>query len=183
VSVKFLGVAVAASMAMAATFAHATTVQLQFFGPEFNPPDTITFVIGAGQAATPGGPDQTIGETTGITQGGWLDFYSDGETVSFEGGSNPVTLKASSPFYTLTGSGPFSLSFPVSTQGPDPVSETVELMRTDASSMGAGAGKARDLIITAVPDAVPEPATWAIMLSGLGGLGVVLRTRRQHRMA
>lgn len=63
------------------------------------------------------------------------------------------------------------------------MSETVELIRTDSSSTGGGAGKARDQIITAVPDAVPEPATWAIMLSGLGGLGAVLRTRRQHRMA
>ncbi len=113
-----VGVAVAASMAMAATGARATTVQLQFFGPEFNPPDTTTFVIRAGHAATPGGPDQTIHETTGITQGGWLDFYGDGEKVSFEGGGDPLTLKASSPFYTLTGSGPFSLSFPVSTKGP-----------------------------------------------------------------
>jgi hypothetical protein len=30
----------------------------------------------------------------------------------------------------------------------------------------------------AAPDAVPEPATWAMMLMGFGGLGAVLRRRR-----
>ncbi|MGH7016430.1 MAG: PEPxxWA-CTERM sorting domain-containing protein [Caulobacteraceae bacterium] len=33
--------------------------------------------------------------------------------------------------------------------------------------------------ITAVPSAVPEPATWAMMLVGFFGLGGVLRSRRQ----
>jgi hypothetical protein len=32
-------------------------------------------------------------------------------------------------------------------------------------------------------DAVPEPASWALMLMGFGGLGAVLRARRQHRFA
>lgn len=29
-----------------------------------------------------------------------------------------------------------------------------------------------------VPEGVPEPATWAIMLVGIGGLGAALRARR-----
>ena len=30
---------------------------------------------------------------------------------------------------------------------------------------------------------VPEPATWALMLMGFGGLGAALRTQRRHRVA
>jgi hypothetical protein len=33
------------------------------------------------------------------------------------------------------------------------------------------------------PDAVPEPATWSMMLLGLGGLGAMLRARRRRTTA
>jgi hypothetical protein len=37
-----------------------------------------------------------------------------------------------------------------------------------------------DISVTA---AVPEPATWALMLAGFGGLGLALRGRRRFAVA
>jgi hypothetical protein len=37
--------------------------------------------------------------------------------------------------------------------------------------------------LVAVPSAVPEPATWAMMLTGFLGLGMALRNRRRKDVA
>jgi hypothetical protein len=47
--------------------------------------------------------------------------------------------------------------------------------RGDTGNIGA---KAVSITRTSTPGAVPEPATWAIMLMGFGGLGAMLRQRR-----
>ncbi|MEW5686147.1 MAG: PEPxxWA-CTERM sorting domain-containing protein [Pseudomonadota bacterium] len=47
-----------------------------------------------------------------------------------------------------------------------------------ASSLGDGESS-----ITTVNTAVPEPATWALMIAGFGGAGVVLRRRRREFVA
>jgi hypothetical protein len=47
---------------------------------------------------------------------------------------------------------------------------------------GATAGSATyNVGFVAIPSAVPEPAVWAIMLMGFGGLGAAMRTRRSAR--
>ncbi len=37
--------------------------------------------------------------------------------------------------------------------------------------------------VTFTPDAVPEPATWALMLIGIGGMGAIARRRRSAALA
>jgi hypothetical protein len=51
-----------------------------------------------------------------------------------------------------------------------------------ADSLGGSAGNlgALTVDVTGGTAAVPEPAAWAIMLLGLGGMGVVLRSRRSR---
>jgi choice-of-anchor C domain-containing protein len=49
-----------------------------------------------------------------------------------------------------------------------------------ASATGTAFGPALDNVSVR---AVPEPATWALMLVGFGGLGAVLRRRRAHAFA
>ncbi len=40
-----------------------------------------------------------------------------------------------------------------------------------------------DFTLFGTPSAVPEPAAWALMLTGLGGMGVALRARRKRAVA
>ena len=43
----------------------------------------------------------------------------------------------------------------------------------------SGWGQADNITLAAVAGAVPEPATWAMMILGFGGVGATLRRRRQ----
>jgi hypothetical protein len=36
---------------------------------------------------------------------------------------------------------------------------------------------------TLIPGGIPEPATWALMIVGMGGVGAALRTRRRQSLA
>jgi hypothetical protein len=51
----------------------------------------------------------------------------------------------------------------------------------DVGGQQLGAAKTSIPLILVPPDAiaVPEPATWALMLVGFGGMGAILRRRRQ----
>jgi hypothetical protein len=47
------------------------------------------------------------------------------------------------------------------------------------SSTGGGFADLKQLRVTLASGAVPEPATWAMMLLGFGGIGMALRRRRR----
>jgi hypothetical protein len=52
------------------------------------------------------------------------------------------------------------------------------------SQLGVTGFQIDNLVVDApVVSAVPEPATWAMMILGMGGIGAVLRTRRRGGMA
>jgi len=109
-----------------------------------------------------------VGVASGTTPGG--AFSSSVSTSSCSGG--PLTLSHGQEFVTLAnvalftnrgGSIDFSHTF-TTTLNADLGEETTALLRGNlVSSM----------------DAVPEPATWGLMLLGFGGIGVCLRRGRQ----
>lgn len=51
------------------------------------------------------------------------------------------------------------------------------------TSTGGGFVDLKQLRVTLAAAAVPEPASWALMLVGFGGMGFVLRRRRTPRLA
>jgi len=124
---------------------------------------------GPGHVGYVGGPDQTWGEGT-PNIGGWLDFYTDGESLTTEAGSITLFLQASSPWYTLTpGAPPFTLTFTATPGHPE------DLLLVNDGYGAPGNGNVDTLIVSVVP----EPATWALMLVGVGGLGAALRWTRK----
>ena len=82
--------------------------------------------------------------------------------VTFGGASGSYTLAQSDPFAT------HSLSFTPTTSG------TYSLSFANAGGDNQGA-----LLDNVSISAVPEPASWAMMLLGFGGLGATLRNRRR----
>ena len=146
--------------------------------------EPVTQVLTAltpGGQGYPGGPMQSwdLGAPVS-TIGGWLDFYSNGESISLEGGTVGLELAASSPFYSLTGSSPpFVLSFlgfPGNTGTETYTVTNVNCGSTFGGCPGTGYGRANTLTITEAP----EPSTWAMMLLGFAGLGCLgyLRSAR-----
>ena len=145
------------------------------------PVTQVLTALSPGGQGYPGGPMQSWdlgGPVSSI--GGWLDFFADGKSITFEGGSVGLELAASTPFYSLTGtSPPFALSF---LDFPDHSgTHTYSLTNVNCGSTfggcpGTGAGHTNSLTITEVP----EPSTWAMMLIGFAGLGYVgyWRTRK-----
>ena len=58
------------------------------------------------------------------------------------------------------------------------LSETIEFKSLDTSAMGGLPSYGNEITNVSVA-AVPEPATWALMLAGFGAMGVALRSRRR----
>jgi len=50
-----------------------------------------------------------------------------------------------------------------------------------AAPSASGVRSATSLVVTRLPPAIPEPATWALMLAGFGLVGAALRGRRLRR--
>lgn len=159
-----------------------TTSGITFLGATFNVTDSNGFAaIGTGAPPVPGF-DQTLG------------FLSVDPTAGFTG-PLPFQLLASftSPgsggstyFATIIGSvtagqpgGGIQADFDnsahlISTTGGD---FTLTVNDTAVSTLGINTP------ITGFIQAVPEPATWAMMLLGFGGIGFAMRRRRQPALA
>jgi len=92
--------------------------------------------------------------------------------------TGPLTLVFTDQFgHTQTG----TQTFTVGANGSnffDAVSSGGELI-TGVSVSGANLSSLSQVRIGGVASAIPEPASWALMIAGLGGLGVALRTRRR----
>jgi hypothetical protein len=50
------------------------------------------------------------------------------------------------------------------------------------TAVASGAERSASPTITLATAAVPEPASWALMIAGFGGAGAMLRRRREHRV-
>lgn len=59
-------------------------------------------------------------------------------------------------------------------------SDTGTFSTSTANRSGGTTGTTNTVPIDVTPSPAPEPATWAMMLAGFGGMGAVLRTRRRR---
>lgn len=141
--------------------------------------DFLVNDISVGVQGFPGGPVQ-IYPVSGygyVYPNGvdWVDFSLDGTTLTFgEGNPGTYSLVSPTPFFFV--SGPFA---PATTGGRPtydvsfpPGAETLDLV-----------DPATGISTTVTVTPVPEPAAWAMMLIGVGGLGAILRGRRQPKFA
>ena len=90
--------------------------------------------------------------------------------------TNNGSLGVQSLQFTVTG--PSALTLDSNLVGGKNIFFTV-----DVAGVTNGVVSTGNVGATLVPGGVPEPATWAMMLMGFGGLGAVLRTQRRRQAA
>ena len=151
-----------AALALLPASANAATYILTTVGSQHDQTNII------GTSFTPhfgytGGPVQSWGFGVNNAQGGgWLDFFTDGVSLLHEASiTGNDFFQTTTAFYTLTNN-QLRILTPLNS-GP----QTYALV-------GGGS-----LVITAVP----EPATWALMIAAFGAVGYGLRRRRQPALA
>ena len=183
----FLAAAAVASMALSATTANAAALVTNpgaltppasaMFGNVFNPPtapgnfnDTFAFTINGGSSVSTnaqvgsillGGVQNVSFVTTANCSacGLWIDVMDAAHQFSQTSADpNPEVWALLNPLILAPGN------------------HTIIANGTLTGPSGAYSG-------TLNIQAVPEPATWAMMLIGFGGIGMALRRRRQPALA
>lgn len=133
----------------------------------------------------PGGPqlDETVGTNSYFSiDGGQTALYGNSfSTGAYNGDGNQASHWKDSP--TCDGSGQLGIMDPTFCYGEMGVVKGLDLAAFDAIgwnlSQPARAGYARSTAsIYAAKGAVPEPASWALMLGGFGLVGAAMRRRR-----
>lgn len=154
------------------TAADSAIYRLTFNGPDFNSLPLRFDVEGnhPGDQGFTGGPAQTWGFTTS-TNGGWLDFYSNGTTIALEGGTNVLFLQSANRFYKTSVSTEYNTIY-----GPRELIN-ISLDRSDqpielSNIQWPPNGNTDTLSVTVVP----EISTWLMILTGFVLIGY--RNRR-----
>jgi hypothetical protein len=135
-----------------------------------------------------GGASSISLDVSGLTIG---DSYTLAYYVTERPGYGDETVSVSSNEGSLGSFGPGSLAWVQVTGGSFTAIATTDVLtfsvpgvqgdndigldEVTLNGLGGGGG--------ALPDATPEPATWSLMLIGVGGLGSVLRSRRRMAAA
>jgi hypothetical protein len=171
------GAAMAIAAGMAAAAAHATSYTWTFSDATYSGSGTLvtdptnTFAISGGGTLTGPSLNDTLSlfpNPTPGTQGTSPDgqwSFDNNIPVDFAG---LLFTGVTNPFYNVFangGGGSLGISF-----------ADGSVYNQDNSIVGT-------LTVTAVSGGVPEPATWAVMMLGFGGMGAVLRSRRKLAVA
>jgi hypothetical protein len=178
---------IAAGVALVATWAPAATLRFTVTGSDgpyaFSLPDSATV------SSQDYGAQffQHQGVLEGVKNFGVVAFESDG--LYFGGTSLAADRNQyGNAWFDFTGAGPYGASTPDPTAVPTGGALIFDVPRVGSSAVynlipiSGGAGVNDVLTITAAPS-LPEPTAWALMLVGLGGLGVSLRESQRSGTA
>jgi len=154
-----------------------------FFSAQVGDTVTMSFELSGNQRSTNQPPDKFNAgfmfdgnvDLAALTAGGaWSGTLNPPNTGGIVFGGFPIAASTGFQLYTLSFVAPQDMRFymqvkggmPVQFTGSDGLGPILDYIALDITSpAGAGGG-------------VPEPATWAMMLVGFGGLGAALRRRR-----